>query len=174
MHSQEYKAKFADNLSKELPKIPLVKKIADFRIYSQAGRTLAGLHLNYDEAPLYPITIESTRPLTLLTEADYRVEQMKFLDKSDKSKVIYNNLITISEIPLEAYEYIISSKSALEWVMDRQSISYAKDSGIKDDVNDWAIETMHDPAYPLKLFQRVITVSLETMKIVNNLPKLDI
>lgn len=58
--------------------------------------------------------------------------------------------------------------------MDRQSVSYAKDSGIKDDVNDWALETMHDPAYPLNLFQRVITISLETMKIVGGLPKLDI
>ncbi len=174
LHSQEYKVKYADNLSKELPKIPLVKKFSDFKIFSQAGRALASLHLNYDEAPLYPITIESRKPLDQMSESDYRVEQMKFLNKTDKSRVSYNNLITISDIPLEAYEYIISSKSAIEWVMDRQSVSYAKDSGIKDDVNDWALETMHDPAYPLNLFQRVITISLETMKIVGGLPKLDI
>ena len=91
-----------------------------------------------------------------------------------KDTVIYNSSITIREIPLEAYDYIVNGKSALEWVMDRQGVSTHKDSGIVNDANDWAIETMGDAKYPLELFLRVITVSLETMKIVKNLPKLDI
>ncbi|MGL4666754.1 MAG: type ISP restriction/modification enzyme, partial [Saezia sp.] len=61
-----------------------------------------------------------------------------------------------------------------EWVMERQGVSTHKESGIVNDANDWAIETMNNPRYPLELFQRVITVSLETMKIVNALPKLEI
>ena len=88
--------------------------------------------------------------------------------------MVYNNAITIREIPVEAYDYVVNGKSALEWVMERQGVSTHKDSGIENDANDWAIETMGDARYPLDLFLRVITVSLETMKIVRSLPKLDI
>jgi predicted helicase len=94
--------------------------------------------------------------------------------KDDKSTVIYNHLITLKDIPLEAYDYIVNGKPALEWVMERQAVSTHKDSGIVNDANDWAIETIGNPRYPLELFQRVITVSLETMKIVNTLPVLNI
>jgi predicted helicase len=96
---------------------------------------------------------------------------MKFASKSDKSKIIYNGKITLENIPLEAYKYVVNGKSAIEWVMERQGVSTHKDSGVVNDANDWAIETMHNAKYPLELLLRVITVSLETMKIVNNLPK---
>ena len=99
---------------------------------------------------------------------------MKFAKKGDKSSVIYNKNITIENIPLEAFEYVVNGKSALEWVMERQCVKTDKASGIVNDANDYANETMNNPAYPLELFQRVITVSLETMKIVKSLPKLDI
>jgi predicted helicase len=80
----------------------------------------------------------------------------------------------MQDIPLEAYDYVVNGKPALEWVMERQAITTEKASGIVNDANCYANETAGDPAYPLKLFQRVITVSLETMKIVRSLPKLDI
>ena len=99
---------------------------------------------------------------------------MKLPKKDQKDTVVYNNAITIREIPLEAYDYVVNGKSALEWVMKRQGVSTHKDSGIVNDANDWAIETMNNATYPLDLFLRVITVSLETMKIVKALPKLDI
>ena len=88
--------------------------------------------------------------------------------------IIYNKNITIENIPLEAYEYVVNGKSALEWVMDRQCVKTDKASGIVNDANDYANETMNNPAYPLELFQRVLTVSLEKMKLVKSLPKLDI
>ena len=88
--------------------------------------------------------------------------------------MIYNHKITMTGIPLEAYEYVVNGKSALEWVMESQAVTTHKKSGIVNDANLWAIETMHDAAYPLKLFQRVITVSLETVKIVRELPRLEI
>ena len=94
--------------------------------------------------------------------------------QKDKSTVIYNNKITMTDIPLEAYEYVVNGKPALEWVMERQSVSTDKVSGIVNDANRYAIETVGNPAYPLKLFQRIITVSLETIKIVKSLPKLEI
>ena len=112
--------------------------------------------------------------LSSFTDADYRVTQMKFPSKTDKTRMIYNHKITMSGIPLGAYDYMVNGKPALEWVMERQAVTTHKDSGIVNDANFWATETVGDAAYPLKLFQRVITVSLETMKIVRALPRLDI
>ena len=102
---------------------------------------------------------------------------MKFGGKGkdkDKTIVHYNGHITMTQIPLEAYDYVVNGKPALDWVMERQRVKTDKASGIINDANRYAIETVGNPAYPLELFQRVITVSLETMKIVNNLPALDI
>jgi len=92
----------------------------------------------------------------------------------DRSVIHYNDKITITGIPLAAYDYIVNNKTAIDWVMERQSVRIDKTSGIINDANDFACETMHNPAYPLELLLRTITVSLETMKIIRNLPKLDI
>jgi len=175
LHSEDYKQRYADNLSKELPRIPCVAKAADFWVFSEAGRDLAELHLNYETLDCYPVKLDTgNKMLNELGEKDYYVTKMRFSSKVDKTTLVYNNHITIKEIPLEAYDYVVNGKPALEWVMERQAVTTHKDSGIVNDANDWAIETMQDAAYPLKLFQRVITVSLETMKIVKRLPRLDI
>lgn len=175
LHSPVYRERYADNLAKELPRIPCVKMAADFWNYSQAGRKLAALHLNYESLPCYPVEYEGgTRLMSGLGEADYRVTQMKFAKKADKSRVIYNQKITMTGIPLEAYDYVVNGKPALEWVMERQAVTTHKDSGIVNDANLWATETMDNARYPLELFQRVITVSIETMKIVRALPPFEI
>lgn len=171
LHSPDYRERFADNLSKELPRIPAVKKTADFWAFSKAGRALADLHLNYETLEMYPLTIDTKGKLT---DADYRLEKMKLAKKGDKSTVIYNHRITIKDIPESAWDYVVNGKAALDWVMERQAVRPDKASGIVNDANDWAIETMGNPKYPLELFQRVVTVSLETQKIVNSLPSLDI
>ena len=171
LHSPDYRERYADNLSKELPRIPRVKTAADFWAFSQAGRDLAALHLNYETAEPYPLTIEAKGTLT---DADYGVEKMKFAKKGDKTTVIYNGKITLRDIPEEAWDYVVNGKAALDWVMERQGVKTDKASGIVNDANDWAVETMGNPRYPLELFQRVVTVSVETMKIVNALPALDI
>ncbi|WP_312247065.1 DEAD/DEAH box helicase [Stutzerimonas nitrititolerans] len=170
LHSPDYRERYADNLSKELPRIPAVKKATDFWAFSNAGRALADLHLNYETVEPYPLTIEAKGTLT---DADYRVEKMKFAKKGDKSTVIYNPRITLRGIPEAAWDYVVNGKAALDWVMERQAVRTDKASGIVNDANDWAVETMGNPKYPLELFQRVVTVSLETQKIVNNLPALD-
>jgi len=180
LHSTDYKTRYADNLSKELPRIPCLKKAEDFWTFSKAGRALADLHINYETVAPFPVDYEEGKlAIQMLNDEDYRVKEMKFAkgkngEKYDKTKVIYNSKITMTGIPLEAYEYVVNGKPALEWVMERQAVTTHKDSGIVNDANDWAIETMGNAKYPLELFQRVITVSLETMKIVNALPKLDI
>ena len=171
LHSPEYRERFADNLSKELPRIPAVQKVADFWAFSKAGRALAELHLNYETVAPYPLTIEAKGTLT---NADYRVEKMKFAKKGDKTTVIYNHCITIKDIPEAAWDYVVNGKAALDWVMERQAVRTDKASGIVNDANDWAVETMGNPKYPLELFLRVVTVSLETQKIVKALPKIDI
>ncbi len=171
LHSPDYRERYADNLSKELPRIPAVKKASDFWDFSKAGRALAELHLNYETVEPYPLTIEAKGTLT---DADYRVEKMKFAKKGDKTTVIYNHRITLKGIPEAAWDYVVNGKAALDWVMERQAVRTDKASGIVNDANDWAIETMGNPKYPLELFQRVVTVSLETQKIVNALPALDI
>lgn len=178
LHSEDYKTRYADNLTKELPRIPRVKLAQDFWALSHAGRELAALHLDYETVPLYPVEFEGgALALNMLEPKDFYVTKMKFgkgtgEDKHDKTTVIYNDKITLKGIPLEAYEYIVNGKPALEWVMERQGVSVHKESGIVNDANDWAIETLNNPRYPLELFQRVITVSLETRRIVNRLPKL--
>lgn len=173
LHSPDYRARYADNLAKELPRIPCVKAAAAFWAFSQAGRSLADLHLNYETAPLYPAIIEGSPK----TADDYRVEKMKYgkLGKDKDLTVLhYNARITVRGIPLQAYEYVVNGKPALDWIVERQCVKTDKASGIINDANDWAIETMGNPRYPLELFLRVITVSLETMKIVKALPALDI
>ena len=180
LHSQDYRDRFADNLTKELPRIPGVKAYADFCAFSDAGRRLGDLHVNYATVDPYPVTYKQGDPRTWVVknpEAFYRVTKMKFGGRRgdiDKSTVIYNADITMQDIPLEAYDYVVNGKPALEWVMERQVVKTDKDSGIVNDANRYAIETVGNPAYPLELFQRVITVSLETMKIVRGLPKLEL
>lgn len=177
LHSSDYLTKFANNLSKSLPRIPLVLSEVGFQNIADAGRKLGDLHVNFETADIFPCQFkEGDLRLTHIEDPKsfYRVEKMKFAKKGDKSTVIYNKNITIENIPLEAYEYVVNGKPALEWVMERQGVKTDKASGIVNDANDFANETMNNPAYPLELFQRVITVSLETMKIVKSLPKLDI
>ena len=160
-----------------------MKTVADFRAFAQAGRDLAHWHLDYETVELYAGATLDTGKAALfqLKSSDYRVTKMKFAKTkdatgksvTDKTTVIYNERITIKNIPLAAYEYVVNGKPALEWVMERQSVTTDKDSGIVNDANLWATETMDNPRYPLELFQRVITVSLETMKIVKALPPLN-
>src|SRR5690606_22921538 len=157
---------------KELPRIPCVKGIEDFRAFSRAGRALAKLHLGYDIVPEFDATIESSGRLKA---ADYRVEKMRFgknKQGKDRTVIEYNERITIRGIPLEAYDYVVSGKPAIEWVMERYCVRTDKDSGIVSDCNAYALETAKDARYPLEHLLRVVTVSLETMKIVRSLPAL--
>lgn len=182
LHSPDYRERFKNNLAKALPRIPAVKTYPDFAAFRDAGRALGDLHVNFESAEPYMVTFkEGTHDLIPEAQADpvkfYRVKKMKFGGKGkekDKTTVIYNDNITMQNIPLEAYDYVVNGKPALEWVMERQVVKQDKASGIVNDANDYANETVGDPRYPMQLFQRVITVSLETMRIVNGLPELEI
>jgi predicted helicase len=194
LHSPDYRERYADNLAKELPRIPRVKAATDFWALSKAGRALAELHLGYETVPMYakakvigsdgkaldlgnPKALDSRFRGNDEGEKFWRVEKMKVpktKGEKDLTTLIYSSRITVTGIPPEAYDYVVNGKPALDWVIERQCVKTDKDSGIVNDANAWATETMGNPRYPLELFLRVITVSLETMKIVHTLPKLDI
>ena len=201
LHSEEYRTAFSADLKKMLPRIPLVDTADDFWAFSKAGRQLADIHLNYEQAEPYKALIVSASqvaselPMFSGMAADikgfysaeapetlYKVRQMRFAKKAgydskgkpknvdDKTRIIYNDKIAIASIPEEAYEYVVNGKSAIEWIMERYAITTDKASGIVNDPNDWALEH-NDPKYIFNLVLRIITVSLETMKIVKGLPK---
>lgn len=167
LHSPDYRKAFAADLKKMLPRIPLVEKPADFWAFSKAGRALADLHLNYETQPACgDVVVEGAE------HGNFHVEKMRFPDKKDKSVIEFNPWIKLTNIPLEAYDYVVNGRSAIEWVMERYQIKTDKASGIVNDPNDWATEH-GKPRYILDLLLSVITVSLETLKIIQGLPKLD-
>ena len=176
LHSPDYRTTFATDLKKSLPRLPLVEKADDFWAFSKAGRELADLHLNYETIEPYRKCIVSFAPLTNKGDKmDYHVEKMRFgkIDSktSDKSVIHYNNAITITDIPAEAYKYVVNGKSAIEWIMERYAITTDKKSGITNDPNDWAREH-NDEKYILNLLLQVINISVQTVEIVRRLPKL--
>ena len=178
LHSKDYRATYANNLQKELPRIPRVVNFEDFKAFEKAGRALADLHVNYDQVEPYAgckvIGLEEGADAT-----DLRVTKLKYGKIAgkkgnaalDKTKIVYNGQITISDIPLEVQDYVVNKKSALDWVVERCGVSVDKASQIVNDFNNMA-EEMGDPQYILHLILRVVTVSLETNKIVASLPAL--
>ena len=183
LHAPSYREMFANDLKKMLPRLPLVEDVRDFWAFSKAGRQLAELHLHYESVPpaagvitlVNPLTMTDTLRQATIKEMEYlhyRVTKMRFPKKDQKDSIIYNNQITIDNIPPEAYEYVVNGKSAIEWVMERYQITTHKESGITNNPNDWATET-GNPRYILDLLLSVINVSLQTVEIVNNLPKID-
>lgn len=166
LHSPEYKARFATDLKKMVPRIPYAK---DFRAFSNAGRSLGQWHLNYETIEPYALTEESKR--LVMEPGDLRVDKMAFGRKDgkpDKSVILYNVHLTLRDIPLEAYDYVVNGKSAIEWVMERYAVSVDKSSGIKNDPNEWST----DPRYIVDLVKRIVRVSVETARIVKGLPAL--
>ena len=165
LHSPTYRETFAADLKKMLPRLPLVEKTEDFWAFSKAGRKLAELHINYESVPAAEdVKVKGAE------SGHFTVEKMRFPSKEDKSSIIYNSRITIENIPAEAYEYIVNGKSAIEWILERYQVKVDKDSGIKNDPNDWATE-VGNPRYILDLILSVIRVSVETVGIVKGLPK---
>lgn len=169
LHSPEYRERFASNLKKELPRIPLA---GDFAAFSLAGRRLANLHLNYETVEPWGSIIEECKG-----DVPGRTVKMKFgkCKKSDENPRGVNRTVlhvsdetTLRNIPEKAYEYVVNGRSAIEWLMDRYQVRTDKASGIVNDPNEYS----DDPRYIVDLVKRVVTVSMETMEIVHMLPPL--
>ena len=178
LHSQEYREAYATDLKKLLPRVPLVD---DAWPFIEAGRQLSQLHLGYEDEMPYPLDgldVEATGdPYEF-----YAVRKMAFAKKRNsetgksevgKDSVLYNSRITLSGIPDDAHRYMLGSRSALEWIMDRYQIKTDSASGIANNANDWGRE-IGEPRYIIDLLAKIVTVSLRTMQVVDNLPALAI
>lgn len=175
LHSEQYRTAFSAELKRQLPRIPLPTTSTDFWAFAEAGQRLLDLHINYETAEPYPL-VEETAGGDVTDSAFYRVQKMKWGGKArsaDKTRLVYNQNITLTGIPDEAHEYTLGSRSALEWLIDRYQVKTDKKSGIVNDPNGWADE--HDePRYILDLVKKITTVSVETVRITRSLPDLSI
>ncbi|MFD4421401.1 DEAD/DEAH box helicase [Agromyces sp. NPDC058484] len=167
LHSPEYRDAYAADLKKMLPRIP---KVAAFREFTTAGAELAALHRDYEQVEPYPLAIDAA------PGASVRVEKMRYAKTGkqvDKTTVVVNPQVTVRGIPAEAQEYLLGSRSALDWVLERYQVKTDKASGIVNDPNAWGDEH-GEPRYILDLIGRVTAVSVRTVEIVRGLPSLEL
>ncbi|MBS0948594.1 DEAD/DEAH box helicase [Levilactobacillus brevis] len=163
LNSPEYRKKYANDLKKDLARIPLVK---DSRKYAEIGQQLLKLHINYEDVAPYSeckIIYHSDSP-------SYRVQKIRFKSRKDHSVIKFNSDITIENIPERAYDYTVNGRSAIEWILDQYQVKTDKKSQITDDPNDFS----EDPKYIFNLLLRVITVSLKTLDLIAQLPKFEV
>ena len=170
LNSREYQEKYANDLKKDIARIPIVKNKEK---YVEVGQKLMDLHLNYEEVPVYD-GVE----ITTAENPIYKVTKMRFAKKRDEkgksvndlSTIIFNSDITISNIPEKAYEYVVNGRSAIEWIIDQYQVKTDKKSGITDDPNDYS----DDEKYIFNLLLRIINVSIQTVELINSLPKFEV
>ena len=170
LNSREYQEKYANDLKKDLARIPIVKNKEK---YVEVGQKLMDLHLNYEEVPVYD-GVE----ITIAEKPSYKVTKMRFAKKRDEkgksvndlSTIIFNSDITISNIPEKAYEYVVNGRSAIEWIIDQYQVKTDKKSGITEDPNDYS----DDEKYIFNLLLRIINVSIQTVELINSLPKFEV
>jgi len=162
LHSEEYKLRYSSDLSKDFPRVPRIKNKDKF---IEVGKDLVGLHLNYESVPPYEGVIIDSK-----MNPSYKVKKMKHPKKNEIDKIVFNNDITIANIPIKAYQYKVNGKSAIEWVMEQYQVVIDNKSGITDDPNEYS----DDEKYIFNLLLRVINVSVQTVNLVNSLPPLKI
>ncbi|MDQ0278784.1 putative helicase [Arthrobacter silviterrae] len=177
LHSPEYRGEFAADLKKMLPRIPKVPGAEKFMAFSQAGRELSALHIGYEQQKPYHLTEVETAVVPAEDEyAKYAVKKMKYGGKAgawDKTRIIYNSHVTLDGVPAQAQNYMLGARSAIDWILERYQVKTDKASGIVNDPNDWSREH-GQPRYIIDLIGRIVTVSLETNRIVDGLPSLDL
>jgi predicted helicase len=160
LHHPHYRTRYAANLKRELPHIPFAP---DFWAFANAGKRLAEIHITYEQQPEHPLKWIENPDLPL----DWRVKKMKL--NKDKTQLVYNDFLTLSGIPSKTFDYRLGNRSALDWIIDQYQIKTDKRSGITNNPN-----RLDDEQYIVRLIGQVITVSLETVEIVNSLPSLGI
>ncbi|MDE0481666.1 MAG: N-6 DNA methylase [Candidatus Poribacteria bacterium] len=165
LHHKGYRDKYREDLKDSLPHIPFTE---DFWAFAEAGKQLANLHVNYESVSKYEGLTLKEKPNTKL---NWSVEKMTF--ENNNTQIKYNDFLTIEGIPAEAHDYKLGSWSALKWIENQYQIKVDKDtknrkgSYIERDPN-----SEENPKYIVDLIARVVTVSLETVKIIKSLPEL--
>ena len=160
LHHPNYRERYQANLKRDLPHLPYTP---DFWDFAKAGKRLGEIHIGYEEVPEHQLTFIENREVPI----NWRVEKMKL--SKDKTQLVYNDFLTLEGIPEKAFGYRLGNRSALEWVIDQYRVKTDKRSGIVNDPN-----REDDPRYIVKLIGKVITVSLETVEIVEGLTNFSI
>ena len=165
LHNPDYRAKFAADLKKQLPRLPLPKNRREFEKVEKIGRELANLHLHYEEIDPWPLDEIAAGKI------DYRVEKMAWAKDGKtvrKDMLVVNPSLTLASIPKEAHEYVVNGRTPLEWLIERYQVSTHAESGIRNDPNKWGEE--HDyPEYIVELVKRIVRLSVETVRLVGEL-----
>lgn len=154
----------------------MAASLADFRAFANAGRDLADMHVNYESVPPHPLEKIRSDGWSPSARDAFRVTKMRYPGRRgsyDKTRVIYNAGVTLTGIPEKAHEYVLGTRSALDWLIERYQVKTHKASGITNDPNDWATE-IGDPRYIFDLIKRVTAVSVRTVDIVAGLPELEV
>lgn len=160
LHHPQYRERYAENLKRELPRIPLLKDCAAFDTCVRVGKQLMELHLHYEQAAEYPLAWQENNAVPV----SWYVKKMKLAP--DKSALVVNEWLTLANIPAECFQYRLGNRSALEWVIDQYRVSTDKRSGITSDPN-----RLDDEQYIVRLVGKVITVSVKTVKLVEELAR---
>ncbi len=158
LHHPQYRERYAENLKRDLPHIPLLERKEAFQACVSIGRQLMDIHLHYEQAKEYPLQWAENREVPF----SWWVKKMKLT--SNKTAVVVNESLALSGIPQECFQYRLGNHSALEWVIDQYQVSEDKRSGIVSDPNN-----LDDEEYIVRLIGKVVTVSVETVRLVNEL-----
>ena len=181
LHDPAYRETYAADLKKVLPHIPTPETRTRFEQLAEAGRALSNLHVGYEDVEPYPVDVQLQAGANPDDRETWRVQKMKWAKRKDDdgknvndvTKLIYSPKVTIAGIPEEAERYMLGSRSAMAWIIDRYQVKTDKASGIVNDPNDWCDEH-DDPRYIVDLVAKVTTVAVETMKIVDSLDESNI
>ena len=167
LHSPEYRSRFAPELGKMIPRLPMVDAFFEL---AEAGRRLGQLHLGYESVEPWPL---EGLPGAEADPATLRVEKMRFGGNArtpDRSTIVVSSSVALGGIPEEAHRYEVNGRTALEWILDRYQVKTDRASGIRNDPNDWST----DPRYIVDLVARIVRVSVESAAIIEGLPALGI
>lgn len=159
LHNPNYRLKYALNLASELPRIPFYK---DFWKWSEWGKALMDLHINYEQVAPFPLSRIEVDP-----ETNRKAVVPRLLARKDTGKIEIDTLTTLSGVPAEVWDYRLGTYSAVEWVLERYKEKTPKDPTIREKFNTYRFTDYKEQV--IDLIGRVCTVSIETTKIVKEM-----
>lgn len=163
LHHPTYRTRYAENLKRDLPHIPLPTCAEAFTTLAAHGKELADLHIDYEQAAEYPLELQQNRGVP----CSWRIEKMRL--SKDKQSIMVNASCTLHGVPPECFDYQLGNRSALEWVIDQYQVKTDSRSKITNDPN-----RPHDPQYIVRLIRRVVMVSVATIRIVHKIATVDV
>jgi predicted helicase len=157
LHDPVYREKYALNLKREFPRIPFYD---DFALWAGWGQQLLDLHIGYETASPFKFTrIDTPSP----KRAKGSHPKPKLKSDPDKGLIVVDEDTQLSGIPREAWDYRLGNRSAIDWVLDQHKEKTPRDPTVREKFNTYRFSDYKESM--IDLLARVITVSLETVKI---------